>query len=214
MKYECRFYYGDYYHRQDRANEDNAILYVEQRFNSFSKKSNYTLVKVSDKASERTIEFAKEYSARVSKGLGIPLYEKDISGVIVTRRGGRGDNSLRKAKMPAVILEPLFVSNPEHVQLFWNGGREILADILANTIRDYFPEGGLIAFSVGHRYQRSKPFDQGAHCWGAPEFSEASLAEQVLWCAKFFLEHDLGLEFESEEGHSNDEVENQEIPSS
>jgi hypothetical protein len=194
--YKVKFYYGDYHTRQRNANNDKAVLYVEQRFNTFSRKSNYTLVKVTDAASDSVVAIAADYANIISNRLNIPLYENDVPGVIRTRRGRRGDDSIRVAEMPAILLEPMFVSNPEHVQLFWNNGREILADTLAIVTRKYFPEGGLIGFSVGHRYKRSSPFDQGSHCWGTPEFSEASLSEQVLWVAKFFLEFNLGLEKE------------------
>ena len=196
-EYQIQFYYGDYHQRQQQANADGVILYVEHRFNTFSRKSNYTLVKVTDVAPNKAVNFAADYANMIHKRLNIPLYENDVPGVIRTRRGRRGDDSIRLCNMPAVILEPLFVSNPDHVKLFWNGGREVLADSLAAIVRKYFPEGGSIGFSVGHRYKRSKPFDQGAHCWGTPEFSEASLSEQVLWVAKFFLEFNLGIDPEA-----------------
>ena len=62
-----------------------------------------------------------------------------------------------------------------------------LAAILVATIREFFPNGGLVAFSVGHKYKTSSPNDRGAESvLGGPP--EAELAEPVLLLAATLLE--------------------------
>ena len=54
----------------------------------------------------------------------------------------------------------------------------MLARILAESIRRFIPGGGLIAFSVGHKYKTSSPNDRGAALAGGG--TEADHAEKVL----------------------------------
>jgi hypothetical protein len=89
--------------------------------------------------------------------------------------------------MPAILLEPLFVSNPQQAE--WvrsEAGQTRLAGILCDSIRRFFQDGGLIGFSVGHKYKRSSPNDRGAAVVGGGW--EADYAEQVLLKAKAMLE--------------------------
>jgi hypothetical protein len=100
---------------------------------------------------------------------------------------GRGDANLRLTDMPAILLEPLFASNPQHAEWIRNqSGQARLARILSESIQRFFPNGGLIGFSVGHKYKTSAPNDRGAAVVGGG--SEADFAEQVLEKAQALLE--------------------------
>ncbi|PIU92899.1 MAG: hypothetical protein COZ06_11830 [Armatimonadetes bacterium CG_4_10_14_3_um_filter_66_18] len=177
-RYQVKFYKGDYGERQRAANADAAVCYVEQHFNSVGDPSpNYTMVVLSTNASETASNWARRYSGAVAAKFGI----KD-QGI---RKGGRGDGNLARAKMPAILLEPFFVSNPQGSQ--WAKTRQQeLAEILVGTIREFFPDGGAVAFSVGHKYKRSAPNDRGASAHGGG--NEADLAEAVLLKAQTLLE--------------------------
>lgn len=187
-KYKVKFFYGDYKFRQLAANDSGAVFYCEHHFNVYTRNSNYTLCKIIDDTPFLR-KFVKTYTDSVSKKLDVPLYlGKDGEGIIVSKVGQQDHFNLSSAKMPSVLLEPLFVSNVVHVEKYFNGGRSVLADCLVSSIVKAFPNGGLIAFSVGHKYKRSKPMDRGAAVWGRAEFMESDLAENVLREAKFKLE--------------------------
>ena len=89
--------------------------------------------------------------------------------------------------MPAILLEPLFASNPQQADIIRNdSGQTRLARVLVESIQRFFPDGGLIAFSVGHKYKTSNPRDLGAALAGGGW--EAEFAEKVLVKAKAILE--------------------------
>lgn len=184
-----KFYTGDYGTRQKAANADNASVYVEQHFNSNEKSANYTCVIVGSNASAKSKAIAASYAVRCAAQFGTTLPE--TNGVIV---GGfrdksgkrRGDSNVKQTKMPAVLLEPLFCNNERHAAIIRSGeGRQKLAEILAETIQDHFPNGGLIAFSVGHKYKKTRPQDKGAPVLGGGW--EADFAEDVLGRARELL---------------------------
>lgn len=89
--------------------------------------------------------------------------------------------------MPAILLEPLFVSNPQQAE--WiksDSGQTKLAKILCESIQRFFQSGGLIGFSVGHKNKSSKPYDKGAAVFGGGW--EEDYAEAVLVKANTMLE--------------------------
>jgi len=89
--------------------------------------------------------------------------------------------------MPAILLEPLFVNNPQSAALIrTEQGQMRLAHILCESVQRFFQNGGLIGFSVGHKYKISRPNDRGADVVGGG--SEADYAETVLLKAKALLE--------------------------
>jgi hypothetical protein len=101
------------------------------------------------------------------------------TGIVVVGYGGRGDSNIKFTAMPVILLEPLFASNTNQAEIIRSeNGRERLAKVLADSIRQYFPKGGLIAFSVGHKYKTSSPNDRGAAVIGGG--NEADFAEMVL----------------------------------
>jgi len=90
--------------------------------------------------------------------------------------------------MPAILLEPMFVSNPQHAE--WvrsTAGQDKLARILADSIIEAFPDGSRIGFSVGHKYKTSRPRDRGAAVYGGG--TEADYAEIVMGKAKDILKN-------------------------
>lgn len=184
-RYDVKFYRGDYLDRQDGANEDRAICYVEHHFNSWTDPSvDYSMALVGSNASTKSCDWGRWYAKRVSLEFGTELGGEE--GLFRPERCGRGDASLYYTHMKAILLEPLFASNP--AQAGWmksDVGQARLARALVDSILWAFPEGGLVAFSVGHKYKTSKPDDRGAAVYGGG--NEADLAEVVLLKAEHIL---------------------------
>lgn len=178
MPYEVRFYKGDYYARQQAANKDNAIAYVEHHFNSSSSgQANYAVVVVGSNASQTSRNWGRWYAKAVADQFGTEI--GGDQGILVGGWSGRGDGNVKHTEMPAVLLEPLFASNPQQAEIIRSEtGQAVLARILAESIRRFFPKGGLVAFSVGHKYKTSSPNDRGAKLAGGGD--EADFAEKVL----------------------------------
>lgn len=183
-KYTVKFYSGDYPARQQKANADKAICYIEQHFNSVENKSaNYAHAKVATNAGKTSKGMASTYAHLVAKKFNIALgFAPD--GVDA---GGRGNGNLKYTNMPAILLEPLFISNPAQALIVKSEeGQKKLAEAIAETVKQYFPNGGLVAFSIGHKGKTSSPKDMGANVYGGG--TEAQYAEIVLNKAKDLLE--------------------------
>lgn len=175
--YTVKFYKGDYLARQLAANADKAVAYVEHHFNSAGPTANYALVVVGSNASPTSVNWGSWYAKAVAERFGSKVYRED--GVARGGLDGRGDGNVKHTSMPAVLLEPLFVSNPQQAEIVRSAsGQAALARILAESIRRFFPLGGLVAFSVGHKYKTSRPNDRGAELAGGG--MEADYAEKVL----------------------------------
>ncbi len=185
--YEIHEYRGNYRWRQKQANLDGCAAYVEHHFNaSPNQTANYTLVITGYHASETSKSWGKTYAKLVSQAFGTEL--GGVDGVLVGGFNGKGTGSLKYTAMPAILLEPLFVSNPEQAELVKSEeGQDKLAQCLVDSIRTTFPKGGKIGFSVGHKYKSSSPNDRGAAVYGGG--TEADYAEIVLKKAKFMLEN-------------------------
>ncbi len=182
--YEVRFYKGEYLERQLAANADKAVAYIEHHFNSAGPTANYALVVVGSNASQTSVNWGAWYAKAVAEHFGTKVYQQD--GVSRGGLDGRGDGNVKHTRMPALLLEPLFVSNPQQADIVRSAaGQAALARILAESIRRFFPQGGLIAFSVGHKYKTSRPNDRGAALAGGG--SEADYAEKVLQQAAALL---------------------------
>jgi hypothetical protein len=146
-------------------------------------------------ASQTSKNWGRWYAAAVAREFDIPV--SGDRGIVVGGYGGRGDYNLKFTDMPAILLEPLFASNPQHVQWICSeSGQTRLAMILCESIQRFFQGGGLIGFSVGHKYKTSKPDDRGARVFGGD--SEADYAEVVLEKAKTLLEAVAGQQQERE----------------
>lgn len=184
--YTVRFYKGNYLERQRKANQDSCKAYVEHHFNSSSSATaNYVVVITGSNASQTSRNWGRWYAQAVAQEFNVPV--GGDQGIVVGGFNGRGDGNLRHTHMPAILLEPLFGSNAQHAQ--WirsDAGQGRLARILCESIQRFFQEGGLIGFSVGHKYKRSRPRDRGAAVYGGGW--EANYAELVLKKAKTMLE--------------------------
>lgn len=188
MQYEVKFYDGDYKERQEKANDDKCVCYVEQHFNSSAnKEANYSVVIVGDNASGLSQAWGRWYAEKIAESFGLPL--GGDNGIMIGGYDGGGNENLIYTHMPAVLLEPFFISNPAGAQLVRDEQMQsLLAQILVRSIKQYFPTGGRVAFSVGHKGKRSKPHDRGAILYGSDHEYEADCAEYVLELAKYLLE--------------------------
>ena len=184
--YEVKFYKGDYLERQQAANEDGCVAYVEHHFNSTgSESANYAVVITGSNASQTSKNWGRWYARAVSQDFGVRI--GGDNGILVGGYGGRGDYNLRFTNMPAILLEPLFVSNPQSAELVRSdAGQQRLAMILCDSVKRFFPNGGRIGFSVGHKYKSSRPNDRGASVAGGGY--EADYAERVLTKTQAMLE--------------------------
>lgn len=184
--YEIKFYRGDYIERQRQANADNCVAYVEHHFNSSaSVEANYAVVIVGANASQTSRNWGRWYAGRVATEFGVRV--GGDQGILVGGFNGRGDGNLRHTDMPAVLLEPLFVSNPQQAEIVRSdAGQQRLAEMLTESIQRFFQKGGLIGFSVGHKYKTSNPNDRGAAVAGGGW--EADYAEAVLLKTQVLLE--------------------------
>jgi hypothetical protein len=184
--YTVRFYRGNYADRQRQANEDRCVAYVEHHFNSTtSPMANYAVVITGSNASQTSRNWGRWYAQAVAREFDLPV--GGDQGIVVGGYNGRGDGNLRLTDMPAILLEPLFASNPQHAEWIRNDlGQARLARILCESVQRFFKNGGLIGFSVGHKYKTSNPNDRGAAVIGGGW--EADYAEEVLVRTKDLLE--------------------------
>jgi len=184
--YQVKFYKGDYRDRQAQANADQCVAYLEHHFNSSpSESANYTVVITGSNASQTSRNWGRWYAQAVAREFELRV--GGDQGILVGGYGGRGDFNLRYTNMPAILLEPLFGSNPQQAEWIRStAGQNRLARVLCDSVRRFFQDGGLIGFSVGHKYKRSSPNDRGAAIAGGGW--EADYAEQVLLKAQAMLE--------------------------
>lgn len=184
--YEVRLYKGDYRQRQLKANADGCVAYVEHHFNSAaSTGAGYAVVVCGANASQTSRNWGRWYAEAIGREFKVPV--GGDRGILVGGYNGRGDDNVRHTDMPAVLLEPLFGSNPAHAEWIRSeAGQTRLARVLVDSIRRFFQKGGRIAFSIGHKYKTSAPADRGAAVSGGGW--EADYAEQVLLKAKAMLE--------------------------
>jgi len=176
--YQVKFYKGEYLERQQAANADQAVAYVEHHFNSSaSGQAGYAVVVVGSNASNTSRNWGRWYARAIAEQFGTTV--GGDGGLLLGGWQGRGDGNVKYTRMPALLLEPLFASNPQQAETIRSpAGQEALARVLVESIRRFFPDGGLIAFSVGHKYKTSSPKDRGAPLAGGG--NEADCAEQVL----------------------------------
>jgi len=184
--YKVKFYKGDYVTRQQKANKDKAVAYVEHHFNSSSSDTaSYAVVVTGSNASRTSKNWGRWYANAVATFVGTRV--AGDNGILVGGWNGRGDGNLKHTVMPAILLEPLFASNPQHADIIRSeSGQTDLARILVESIQRFFPAGGLIGFSVGHKYKKRNPDDRGAVLAGGG--NEADYAEKVLKKAALMLE--------------------------
>ena len=185
--YKVNFYKGDYSARQEAANKDRCVCYIEHHFNANEGKAgNYVVVILGNNASDISKKWGRLYAQKIHDVFGVKVWGED-GGILVGGYNGRGDGNIRDAHMPAILVEPLFANNEEHASYIKSEpGQQKLAQVLVNTIREMFPNGGTVGFSVGHKYKTSKPNDRGTDVFGGG--TEADYAEKVLNKAKILLD--------------------------
>lgn len=189
--YRVKFYSGDYSERQVAANRDGAAFYGEGHANSSTNHmADYAMCVVATNASQTSIAIGSELAQRWGAALDVGGdRDTDVGYGNGVRVGGAGDGNLRHAKMPAVLFEPGFASNPGQAALMESDeGLYAIASNLVDVIRKYIPAGGLIAFSIGHAGKKSAPADRGA-VWSGKRFAtEAEFAAAYLARAAEMLE--------------------------
>lgn len=156
--YSVRLYEGDYRERQQQANVDGCAAYVEHHFNSSqSPPANYCVVITGANASQTSRNWGRWYAQAVGREFNVPVGgDQGICVGGVGGFGGRGDANLRYTTMPAVLLEPLFASNPQHAEWIRSDtGQTRLARILCESVQRFFQQGGVIGFSVGHKMRHA-----------------------------------------------------------
>lgn len=184
--YAVKLYKGDYLDRQRQANAEQCAAYVEHHFNSSeSPTAGYAVVITGANASQTSRNWGRWYAEAVAREFNMPV--GGDRGIQVGGYNGRGDANLRYTDMPAILLEPLFASNAAHAAIIRSeDGQGRLAMILCDSIQRFFQKGGLIGFSIGHKYKTSQPKDRGAPVVGGGW--EADYAEAVLDKARLTLE--------------------------
>jgi len=173
-----------YFRRQREANRIGAICYVEQHFNSGSDSADYGMVLTAPKPSAMTLALATAYTAALRRSCKIGLFYGPVPeapGVLPGGFNGRGMGNLRWLKIPGILVEPIFVSNAVQARWLKVEGVPLLARTLNIAIRKTFPDGGIVAFSVGH-----VPPDPGAKIVNGGW--EHDWAIKVLKTAKVLLE--------------------------
>ena len=195
--YEVKFFDGDYRQRQEAANKWGADLYFEQHFNALAyddpdtQKDNPILTIVANNASGTSILWANNYSSLVNSTFPqlhmIKAYGNGINldGVVKRKYKERGDFNLRFTDMPAILGEPLFLSDPMSAKLAMDHKMQYdLARCLVDSIVRVLPQGGKIALSIGHMGKTSSPFDRGAPITDKVDnpnkWAEAHIAKMVL----------------------------------
>ena len=160
-KWEPKIYKGDYVKRQHQANEDNAICYCEQHFNSYDDPTvNHSLCIVGTNASQTSKAWGKYYSSLIADSFDI-----EDRGIVIGGYANVGNNNVVHTKMPAILMEPFFLSSHEGIiwlMEHWVWVNTILSLILIDSIKTFFPSGGIVGLSVGHKYKTSQPNDMGA----------------------------------------------------
>lgn len=114
--------YGEYATRKQSANRITAnnprtALYLSCHLNAGS--GNYSLVEHYYDATEQTRRIADIVVSHFRQKLGTkyPSMSFAAGGVKELSKGERGAVCLKETNMSALILEPLFIDNPEHLLL-------------------------------------------------------------------------------------------------
>jgi hypothetical protein len=169
---------GNYSARQAEANRLGAVAYIDCHYNAAANQNaNYSSVVVADNASQTSKAWGTWFAREVARRFQIPMRQPD--GLWIGGYQGRGNGNLVHTKMPATLIEPWFISNPQGAM--WAKSPEyqsMLADVIVDSIVQFFPDGGIVCFSLGHKYRDSMPNDRGAPAHGGG--TEADLMEPVM----------------------------------
>lgn len=178
MIYEPIIYKGSYKARQIKANRDECSVYIEQHFNGVvNPEVNYACVVVGSNASALSIALADKYLHYLNSYLKIPR-AKENNGIIIGGFNGRGNNNLIHTKMPAILLEPLFITNQIVAKLDCDNYLYTLATCIIHSIDDVLPYAGKIGLSIGHKYKSIWSTDKGVKGYNGKY--ESDYAEKVI----------------------------------
>lgn len=189
----------DYKARQLYANDKGAVCYIEGHYNAkvYDKPGtadNPASCLVASNSGSKTRNMAAFFAAHVHQTFGYPN-----GGCVVTEPGIAGYWNLYYAKGNSLLLEPLYVSDPEQAIMAQSElGQDRIAQIINTMVRKFYPDGGVIAFSVGHKYKVSSPYDRGAPVVGTDGLGEADLAELYMKKAAVLLETETETKTETE----------------
>jgi N-acetylmuramoyl-L-alanine amidase len=157
---------GDYtrdsnHERQARAKEEGCLGVVDFHFNS----TGDSKVRGGEIYYQEGVTASRHFAEvmwRRFEGIGLPTHgNQPLRSTATNPRTVFLDHYA----MPAILLESLFLSNPDQAAWLHGAGHmESLADAIVAGIRDQFPEGGTIGLSPGHAYKSSAPADRGAKC--------------------------------------------------
>ena len=149
--------FGPAYHRQKLANERQVICYIEGHLNaSTTPCASYCSAITAENSGAVTLALAHNILNRVSRAFGINKSSPAVQS------GVRGSALVRQVHAPAIVLEPGFVTNPEFQKMLSSGeGLDLMGSCVAGAIIELFPEGGLVALSVGHAYRDGRPMTKG-----------------------------------------------------
>jgi len=95
---------------------------------------------------------------------GLSALKLPPHGTPVRDASGRA-GFITKYSMPAILIEPLFVSDPTQAQwLHAAGNVDRLAAAVVSVIRTFSNGVGTVGLSPGHAFKTSSPADSGAVC--------------------------------------------------
>lgn len=146
--------------RQRQAAAERCALTVEFHFNSNGPgaKGGEVYYRTGDAASR---EVAKRVIANF-QALGLPDHGDPLKSA--TDGEGRA-RFINRYQNPAILLEPLFVSNPTQANWLHSAGNlQRLAEAVAKAILDSTQPGDKVGLSIGHLGKDSSPSDRGAAC--------------------------------------------------
>lgn len=168
---------GDYSKREYDANVAHADAVWHQHVNSFNSSAAYALVEVARPVTERELAVAKAAADGYARIFGGGLGSGD--GVKVLEDGDRAEYIIDNNR-EAYISEPAFGSNPAQARMLADPAvQRAIAQVNVDALRAHYPDGALIALSVGHKYKTSAPNDRGCVIVGTG-LMEADVNEAII----------------------------------
>lgn len=156
--------YVDHHERQEQARNAGCRLVVEFHFNSngSSAVGGETWYKPDDTFSRQV---ASDIRSRYQT-IGLPLHGDGPHAAVQGTRA----SWIRHYDQGAILLEPLFVSNPDQAAWIHDSANVArLAEQVAEAIVNATQSSDVIGLSVGHRYKTSNTHDGGAPCRGGDD---------------------------------------------
>ena len=146
--YSFRFYSGNSKEKQDKANIDCCNAYLDFQFNiSSNPKDEYTSVAVGSNASRISKFWGEQFAQLISEDFGLSIGGNN--GILIGGVHGKSEIDLIYTHMPAILIMPLFISNPLHASWIKDKGIQFrIARSLAKSIYYAFPNGGSFAFTT------------------------------------------------------------------